>query len=261
MNARLEARDLVVARGGRAVIRGVSLSVGAGEALALVGPNAAGKSTLLRAMAGLLPAEQGTVLLKEKPMVRWERDALARVIALVRSEDEAGETFTVAERVALGRYPHRGPFRAMTAADDDAVRRALEHTGIVPLANRRLSTLSAGERQLAALARGLAQEPEVLMLDEPSSHLDVGHQLQFFRVLDDTRARGVAVLAVIHDLQRAAAWADRMVLIAHGTVAAEGPPDRVLAAAACAEAFGVAIRAHDVTGLPHPLYSFEERRP
>jgi iron complex transport system ATP-binding protein len=254
----IETRDLVVARGGKTVLRGVTFAVAPGDGIALVGPNAAGKSTLLRALAGLLAAEAGEVRLKGEVLPRWERGALARAVALVSSEDDSSGAFTVAERVALGRYPHRGPFLPLTAADDAAVERALAHTGIEPLGGRRLETLSAGERQLAALARGLAQEPEVLLLDEPSAHLDVGHQLQLFRVLDEARARGVAVIAVVHDLQRAAAWAGRMVLLAGGAVAGEGAPADVLAAAAAAEAFGVRIHAHAVDGLPHPLYSFSE---
>jgi len=160
--------------------------------------------------------------------------------------------------VALGRYPHRGPFRPLLNEDRAAIQRALQRTGIEPLARRRLGTLSAGERQLATLARGLAQEPRVLLLDEPAAHLDVGHQIRLFRVLDEVRAGGVAVLAVVHDLQRAAAWAERMVLLARGRVASEGPPDAVLASEECARAFDVAIRGHAVPGSPHPLYSFEE---
>jgi iron complex transport system ATP-binding protein len=253
----LEARDLVVARGGCAVLHGISLDVSTGDGLALIGPNAAGKSTLLRALAGLLPAQSGTIVLKGRPLAEWRRGAQARVVALVTSEDEGGDAFTVEERVALGRYPHRGPFQALDASDRSAVRAALEHTGIADRAMRRVSTLSAGERQLAALARGLAQEPELLLLDEPAAHLDIGHQLQLFRVLDEARARGVAVVAVIHDLQRAAAWATRVVLLAEGRVAAAGAPDGVLAGEACGRAFGVNVRAHAVPGVRHSVYSFE----
>ncbi len=136
--------------------------------------------------------------------------------------------------------------------------RALEQTGIAPLAERRLGTLSAGERQLATLARGLAQEPRVLLLDEPAAHLDIGHQLQLFRTLDEVRRGGVAVLAVVHDLARAAQWADRMLLVADGRIAAEGAPGAVLASEAASRAFGVRIRGHAVSSLPHPHYSFEE---
>ena len=134
----------------------------------------------------------------------------------------------------------------------------LHSTGIEELARRRLGTLSAGERHLATLARGLAQEPRVLLLDEPAAHLDIGHQLALFRVLDQARSRGVAVLAVIHDLQRAAGWADRLLLLAHGRVAADGPAEDVLGSAAASQAFHVAIREHRVHGLASPVYSFEE---
>jgi iron complex transport system ATP-binding protein len=236
----------------------VSLALRAGEALALVGPNAAGKSTLVRALGGLLRATGGEVRLLDRPLAAWSRDALARQVALVAPEETGATAISVRDRVALGRYPHRGPFRPFIGADDAAVGRALEQTGIGALAERALGTLSAGERQLAALARGLAQEPRVLLLDEPAAHLDVGHQLALFRVLDEVRARGVAVLAVIHDLARAAAWAERMLLLEAGRVAAEGAPDAVLGSEACARAFHVRIQGHPVPGRSHPLYSFEE---
>lgn len=256
----LEAREVAVKRGEREVVHDVTLGVGAGEALALVGPNAAGKSTLVRTLAGLLDPARGEVRLEGRPGRSWARDAFARAVALVSPDEEGPDMLSVEDRVALGRYPHRGPFRPSTAEDRAAVARALRRTGIEDLARRRLGTLSAGERQLAALARGLAQQPRVLLLDEPAAHLDVGHQLQLFRVLDEVRAEGVGVLAVVHDLQRAAAWAGRMVLLDRGRVAAEGPPGQVLASPACAAAFGVAIRGHAVPGLPHALYSFEEPR-
>ena len=258
MSALLEARAVVVARGPRTVLHGASLALREGEALALVGPNAAGKSTLVQALCGLLPVAGGEVRLQDRPLGAWDRDALARTVAFVSAADDAPPLLTVEDRAALGRYPHRGPFRPLTADDRGAVARALESTGITALARRRIDTLSAGERQLAALARGLAQEPRVLLLDEPGAHLDVGHQLQLFRALDGVRACGVGVLAVVHDLQRAAAWAERVIVLANGRVAAEGRPEVVLGSAACAKAFGVAIAGHHVPGLAYPLYSFEE---
>lgn len=257
MSAVIDVHDLCVRRGRHGVIDGVNLALHAGEALALVGPNAAGKSTLVRAIAGLLPAARGVVRLQGRPLGAWSRDALARTLALVTSEEEGPSLLTVRERVTLGRYPHRGPFRRMSAADEAAVERALDETGIAALAERPLGKLSAGERQLAALARGLAQEPLVLLLDEPAAHLDVGHQLRLFRVLDAIRSRGVAVLAVIHDLQRAVDWAERIVLLARGRIAADAPPELVLASAACAEAFGVSVTAHVVVSRAHPFYVFE----
>jgi iron complex transport system ATP-binding protein len=254
----LVAQNLQVARGRSPVIRGVDLSVRRGEALALVGPNAAGKSTLVRALAGLLPATAGQVLYRGRPLQTSSPMALAREIALVAPEEGGPDALTVVERVALGRYPHRGPFRPFTAADRDAVERALARTGISGLARRRLGSLSAGERQLAALARGLAQEPRVLLLDEPAAHLDIGHQLSLFRVLDQIRSEGVAVVAVVHELQRAASWAERMLLLDAGRVVAEGSAEVVLLSAACASAFGVTVRAHGHALPEGRLYSFQE---
>lgn len=256
MTVLLEARELVVARGPREVLCGVGLTLAAGEAVALVGPNAAGKSTLVRTLAGLLMPRQGEVRLLGRPLAEWSREAVARALALVTPLEEGPDTFTVRDRVALGRYPHRGPFRPFSAADEEVVTRSLRQTEIEHLARRRLGTLSAGERQLATLARGLAQEPQVLLLDEPAAHLDIGHQLHLFRVLDEVRAKGVAVLAVVHDLQRAAAWAQRMLLLDQGQLTAQGRPAEVLGSPACACAFGVAVHGHRIPGLPSPLYHF-----
>jgi iron complex transport system ATP-binding protein len=258
MNVLLETHALSVRRGKRPVLNRIDLRVRAGEALSLIGPNASGKSTLVRALAGLLPIERGEILIEGRPLHAWARDALARTVALVASEDEGSSLLSVRERVMLGRYPHRGPFRRMGADDQAAVARALEEAGIESLAHRRIGALSAGERQLSALARGLAQEPRLLLLDEPAAHLDIGHQLRLFRVLDAIRARGVAVLAVIHDLQRAADWAARMVLLADGRIAEDGPPEVVLASEACGRAFGVEIKGYRIDGRPRALLSFDE---
>jgi len=242
------------------VLHGVSLQLAAGEALALVGPNAAGKSTLVRALSGLLVPAAGELRVQGRPIGELGRGALARAIALVTTDEQGLPAVTVEEGVALGRYPHRGPFRPWTVEDRAAVTRALEQTGIAELRGRALGTLSAGERQLAALARGLAQEPRILLLDEPSAHLDIGHQLRLFRVLDDVRGCGVAVLAVVHDLARAASWAGRMLLLHDGRLVAEGAPGDVLMSPAAAQAFEVDVRRHVVAGLQQPVFSFEQRR-
>ena len=258
MTAVLEAVGLSVRRGPRLAVRDVSLALEAGEAVALVGPNAAGKSTLVRALAGLLPAAEGQVRLRGRTLRESGRDTVARAVALV-APDAGPAAMTVAQRVRLGRYPHRGPFRPFTAEDEAAVTRALARTDIQSLADRPVATLSAGERQLAALARGLAQEPAVLLLDEPAAHLDIGHQHRLFRVLDDVRREGMAVLAVVHDLPRAAAWAGRLLLLAGGRIVAQGPPQAVLAGPQAGDAFEVSIRAQGIPGRSHPVYVFEER--
>ena len=259
MTVAIEVRGLSVERGGRTILRGVDLELRAGEALALVGPNAAGKSTLLRALVGLLPAAQGEVRVEGRPIGGWSRAAVARRVALVAAEDDAPPRLAVADRVALGRYPHRGPLRRFTPADRAAVDRALRRAEVEHLARRPLGTLSAGERQLALLARGLAQEPAVLLLDEPASHLDIRHQLHLFRVLDEVRRGGVAVLAVVHDLPRAASWATRMAVLDGGTIAAQGDPIAVLESEAASRAFGVGIQSVAVGEGRERLWRFGER--
>jgi iron complex transport system ATP-binding protein len=256
VSVRVEARALSLARAGRRIVDAVDLQLRAGEAVALIGPNAAGKSTLLRGLCGLLPPAAGEVVVDGKPLPSWSKDALARRVALVAADEEAPPPLTVGERVALGRYPHRGPFRPLADADRAAIARAVELTGIAPLLQRPLGRLSAGERQLAGLARGLAQEPQTLLLDEPAAHLDIGHELQLFRVLDQIRGSGVAVLAVVHDLHRAAAWAGRMLLLADGRIAAQGSPEAVLATPAAAQAFRVTITQHRPPGA-RAYYGFD----
>jgi iron complex transport system ATP-binding protein len=254
--ATIEARALCVDRGGRPVLKGVSLALEPGQAVALIGPNAAGKSTLVRALAGLLPAASGEVRLQGRPLALWPRAAVARRIALVAAQDEAPDRIAVIDRVALGRYPHRGPLGRFTAEDEAAVARALRLTETEHLARRPLGTLSAGERQRALLARGLAQDPALLLLDEPATHLDIRHQLHLFSVLDEVRQQGVAVLAVIHDLQRAA-WAPRMALLDDGRITAEGSPTQVIESEAASRAFGIAIRGVAAGTGTERLWRFE----
>ena len=257
MTALLEARGVSVRRGARVVLHDVTVALAAGEALAVVGPNAAGKSTLVRTLAGLLPPSAGDVLLEGRPLSSRGRATIARTVALVAAEDAAGPApLTVAERVALGRYPYVGALRSLDDADRAAIADALDAAGIDALAGRRVETLSAGERQLASLARGLAQTPRVLLLDEPGAHLDVGHQLRLTRILDRVRGTGVGVLMVVHDLSRAAAWADRLVLVAGGRIVAEGPPHAVLAGEAARDAFGVRIEGHETSA--GRVYTFED---
>jgi len=257
---RLAAHDVAVRRGGVEVLHGIDLTLDGAEAVALVGPNAAGKSTMLRALLGLLPLARGEVRLDGRPIEAWSPEARARHVALVAAEEAAFGALTVRDRVALGRYPHRGPFLPFRPADEAAVDAALAATGIAHLARRALHSLSAGETQLASLARGLAQQPQLLLLDEPGAHLDVGHQLRLFRILDEARARGVGVLAVVHDLQRAAAWAARMVLLAQGRVVLTGTPAEVLSSPECARVFEVTIQRHELSGSAQAVYSFEEPR-
>jgi ABC-type cobalamin/Fe3+-siderophores transport system ATPase subunit len=228
------------AGGPRRVLDSVDLRVAAGELLAVLGPNGSGKTTLLRILAGTLAPDRGRVELLGRPSTAWRRDEVARRVAVLPQSLELPAGFTVAEVVAFGRIPHaRGAFGA-TAEDERAVGRALHDADATDLARRPVSELSGGERQRVLIAMALAQEPVLLLLDEPTVHLDVAYQLDLVRSLRRLAdARGVAVVAVLHDLNLAAAHADRCVLLAGGRLSPAGSDGRPLDAARLGRAFGV----------------------
>ena len=256
----LELGDVSVRRGSRDVVRRISLSVSASERVALVGPNAAGKSTLLSAIAGLLPAPGGEIRLGGQSLAALSGRETARAIALVVALQEGAPKLSVLESTELGRYPHTGPFRGLSPHDHDAVRRAIAETCLQELADRSLGSLSAGERQRALVARALAQEPKLLLLDEPSAHLDIGHGLDLFALLTTIAARGVAIVAVIHDLVAAAQWATRMVVLHNGEIIDDGPPGAVMKGEALGRAFGVsASEARSVDNAAASTWRFERR--
>ncbi len=254
----LALEDVSVRRGPRTVIHEVTLRVNASERVALVGPNAAGKSTLLSAIAGLLPAARGEVRLSGRSLSSFSSREIARQVALVVALQEGAPKISVRESTELGRYPHTGPFQGLSGPDRDAVSLAISETSLLHLAARSLGSLSAGERQRALVARALAQEPALLLLDEPSAHLDVGHGLDLFALLHGIAANGVAIVAVIHDLVAAAQWASRMIVLNHGGIVDDGPPAAVMRGGALGKAFGVSIsEARPVDGVGGSTWRFE----
>jgi iron complex transport system ATP-binding protein len=249
-----------VRRGSRNVVRRVTLGVAAGERVALVGPNAAGKSSLLSAMAGILPVAEGNIRLGSQSLRDFSNRDIAKRVALVAAVQETAPKLTVQESTELGRYPHSGPFRSLAEADRTVVAKAIVETGLEDLAHRSLGSLSAGERQRALIARALAQEPELLLLDEPSAHLDIGHTLDLFALLTAIASRGVAIVAVIHDLAAAAPWATRMVVLHEGRIVDDGPPVRVMQDDALGQAFGVLItEERPSTGASASTWRFERK--
>jgi iron complex transport system ATP-binding protein len=225
----LRASNLVGGYGERAVLHGVSLEVAAGEMLAIVGPNGAGKSTLLRLLCGSLDPWQGTVELLGVPLASLERRALARRLAFVGQENSVAFSFTVLEVVLMGRAPHLGSFHFENRGDLMLARDALERFDLLGLARRPIQELSGGERKRVFLARALAQEPRVALLDEPTAHLDLRHVADIFGRFGELRAgRGLAVVATLHDLNAAALYADRVLLLKNGRAIGWGAPDEVL---------------------------------
>jgi len=240
MTAQVRLEGVTVAYRGRPVLRDVTLDIAAGERVALIGPNGAGKSTLLRAVAGLVEPAAGVVELDGSPLSSLDRLAVARRIAVVPQLPVLPFATTVEEVVALGRLPHEHPVRGMRPVDRSVVAEAIERVGLGHLLGRDARELSLGERQLVLLAMAVAQEAPLLILDEPTVHLDLRHQVEVMDLLLDLNARlGTTVLAVLHDLVLAAHFFPRLVLLDGGRVVADGPPAEVLRPDLIREVFGV----------------------
>jgi iron complex transport system ATP-binding protein len=240
MTAQVRLEGVTVAYRGRPVLRDVTLDIAAGERVALIGPNGAGKSTLLRAVAGLVEPAAGVVELDGSPLSSLDRLAVARRIAVVPQLPVLPFATTVEEVVALGRLPHEHPVRGMRPVDRSVVAEAIERVGLGHLLGRDARELSLGERQLVLLAMAVAQEAPLLILDEPTVHLDLRHQVEVMDLLLDLNARlGTTVLAVLHDLVLAAHFFPRLVLLDGGRVVADGPPAEVLRPDRIREVFGV----------------------
>ncbi|HEU5170446.1 MAG TPA: ABC transporter ATP-binding protein [Gemmatimonadales bacterium] len=225
----LEARDLAVRYAGAPApaVDGVSLRLEPARLVAVTGPNGSGKTTLVRALLGHLPLERGEALLDGRPVAAWRRAALAREVAVVAQREEIVFPLTVRETVLLGRYPHLGPLAPEGPADRAAVAAALRRCDVEWLGERRVDTLSGGEWQRVRIARALAQAPRVLVLDEPTASLDVRHEMELFELIRTLVADGLAGLVVTHELNLAARFADRIVLLAEGRVVADGVPAEV----------------------------------
>lgn len=226
-------------REGRAVLEGATLSLDFGEVLVLAGRNGAGKTSLLRVATGLVAPDAGRVSLEGRPLGALSRRAIARTLALVPQDTSVPFPFSVEEIVLLGRAPHLGSLGFESREDRRIARACMERLGIAALAQRSIQELSGGERQLAMIARALAQAPRILLLDEPVAHLDLAHRLALEELLRSLAREGKASLLVSHDLAGAARVADRVALLAGGRILASGAPRETLGSELLREAFGV----------------------
>jgi iron complex transport system ATP-binding protein len=250
----LSTRGLEHRFSGPRVLDDVSLTISPGELLVALGPNGAGKTTLLRVLSGVLIPDAGAVELEGRPVGRLSRREIARRVAVVPQDTAVPFPFRVFEIVAMGRSPHMGPLGHEGPSDRDAVERALQTMGLFPIAERRFQTLSGGERQRVLFARALAQEPRVLLLDEPTAHMDLGHRLFVFESLRqwiDEGGQGRAALVVTHDLGLASRFADGMILLDRGRVVASGAPSDVLQPDRIASVYAADVQiARDDVGRP-----------
>lgn len=237
-----ELRDVAFGYGARSVLHGLDMRIAPGELLAVVGVNGSGKTTLLRLLAGTLHANVGSVTVFGRAVSTFDRRDLARRVAVLPQSLELPSGFRVAEIVEMGRMPHARSRFGATADDEAAVERALVDANALDLAERPVEELSGGERQRVLVAMALAQEPELLLLDEPTVHLDLGHQVALLDTVErQRRNRGLTVVAVLHDLALAASYASRVALLDGGRIAADGPPSDVLRPPLLAQTFGVGL--------------------
>lgn len=256
MTPRLTATGLTCSYGGRTALRDFGLTVPPGSIVGLLGANGAGKTTALRAMARLHRPDAGEVRLHGRNLWSEPPRWCARHVAFVPQTDRVFGPVTVEEVAALGRAPHRGWLLPWSSRDRRVVDRILHRLDLIPLRDRALDTLSGGERRRALLARALAQEAEVLLLDEPTAHLDLRHQVRLLELLTELAAtRGLAVVASFHDLNQASQHADRLVLLRDGEVLAQGLVEDVLQPETLWRAYGVRVDVspHPITGIPTVL--------
>lgn len=249
----LEARAITFSFNGTPVLDKVDLTLEPGHLVGVIGPNGAGKSTLVRLLSRLLNPVQGRIYLNGRALAGWRQSDLARVLAVVPQDPTLPAAFTVWESVLIGRTPHLGWMGRESQRDRDLVGQAIAETGIEHLASRLIGQLSGGERQRVVVARALAQEPRVLLLDEPTAHLDINHQMETLSLVARLVAeRQLAALAIFHDLNLASQYCRELVLLDAGRVVARGAPADVLTSELLHRVYGaeVVVVPHPQNGLP-----------
>ncbi|MGW1677330.1 ABC transporter ATP-binding protein [Saccharopolyspora sp. NPDC002376] len=253
----LQARGVTVRFVDRTVLDGVDVSVADGEWVALVGRNGCGKTTLLRVLGGLRAPDAGEVLVNGRSLRSLSRRQIAREVAVLPQSMPSVPGLTVRQLVRQGRYAVHGPLGMLMGGEDAQVREAMSATGVEDHADELIDRLSGGERQRVRLALALAQDTSILLLDEPTTYLDIGHQLEVLELVRRLqRERGLSVVTVLHDLEQAARYADRVVALREGSVHAEGPTAEVVDEELLASVFGVdgRVRQDELTGRPLCTY-------
>lgn len=238
------------------VLRSISFDVCEGEFLGVIGPNGSGKSTLLKAMAGVLSPASGCVMLDGRAVSQIPGRELARYLAVVPQDNPITFDYTVLEIVLMGRSPHLGRFQVESGSDFDIAKDALRRTNLLAFADRKIGELSGGERQRAMIARALAQETDILFLDEPTAHLDINYQVEILHLAQrENLDCGKTVVAVLHDLNLASEFCDRLVMLCEGRVFADGTPEDVITAENVREVYGTSVwvRRHPTSGRPYVL--------
>lgn len=251
--SRLAARGVTVGYGARTVIDDLDVAIPPGVITTIIGPNGCGKSTLLRTLSRLLKPSKGTVVLDGDDIARLRTRDVARKLGLLPQAPVAPEGLTVADLVARGRHPHQSWLRQWSSDDADVVARALAMTGVSDLADRPVDALSGGQRQRVWISMTLAQGTDLLLLDEPTTYLDLAHAMDVLDLVDDLHESGCTVVMVLHDLNLAARYSDNLIVMRAGSILAQGHPRDVLTAELLHEAFGLRAKVIDDPVGDRPL--------
>lgn len=261
-SAQLRVERATIGYDERVISEDLSLSIPDGSFTVIVGPNACGKSTLLRGLSRLLKPKEGQVILDGADIRSYKTKEVARRVGLLPQTSIAPDGITVADLVARGRYPHQGLLRQWTEADEEAVARAMEHTAVTDLSGRLVDELSGGQRQRVWVAMALAQHTSILLLDEPTTFLDITHQIELLELFADLNHFGHTLVAVLHDLNHAARYGTHMIAMKDGQVVAEGAPDQIVTAELVEEVFGLRclVVPDPVAGTPQVVPLGRSRR-
>jgi iron complex transport system ATP-binding protein len=260
--ARLQAQDVTLAYDHRVISSELSVAIPDNSFTVIVGPNACGKSTLLRSLSRLLAPARGEIILDGKDLSAYRPKEAAKIVGLLPQTSTAPEGITVEDLVGRGRYPHQGFIRQWSPADQEAVERAMSATNVAELASRRVEELSGGQRQRVWAAMALAQETDLLLLDEPTTFLDIAHQIDLLDLFADLHEQGRTLVAVLHDLNHAARYATHLIAMKDGAVVAQGSPQDVVTAELVQQVFGLNCRVvqDPATGTPLVVPEARSRR-
>ena len=257
----LHAKNIHYAYNSHAVLCGVELEVSAGEFVGIIGPNGSGKTTLLRVLGGVAQPSQGDVHFEGRAVSEVSRAELAKRMACLTQTVNVNLPFTVRQVVLLGRHPHLKRFQNLGKQDEEIAQTAMTDAAVAELSEKMVTEISAGERQRVFLAMALAQQPELLMLDEPTSHLDIAHQVRIYELLRSLhRQRKLTVVVVSHDLNLAAEYCQKLILLHDGKVAVQGPAEQVIRKEVLEEVYGteVTVQTNQTTGRPHVMLGRHE---
>ena len=237
----LEINDLSFSYGSNKILEQVNLEIEKQEIFGILGPNGSGKSTLLRLVSNYLTPEAGTIRLDEKSITAYSQPELTTKLSVLPQQQQVGFDFTVREIVGMGRKPYVKRWQGLTPADEEVIDECLELTNTTQFADRRIHSLSGGEQQRVFLAQTLAQDPEILLLDEPTSELDINYQLEIFNLIKNLQEQGITIIVIMHNLNLASQYCDRLALLSQSQIKKVGTPAEVITAENIKDVYGCAI--------------------